>query len=161
MASLFPTIDSSYNNQKLGFYQGADFMFFNETVMSAEALSNFLRSMLTVTDQPISGSVLVNSLFAPAYGMHFYSAPTGQSLCSMYLPVPSEGMMLTLNGLNLAGDANVFVSLAPGTALKRPSGSAISSINMSALAFVKMICTTDGTWSIVEHNASATVQVAS
>ena len=158
--ALFPTKKTCYNNQKIGIYQGADFAFWDTAVMEADAMDNFLRSMLTVTDQAISGSVLANSLFSPAYGTHYYSAPTGQSLCSMYLPIASEGMLLILNGYNLVGDANIFVSLATGAALQRPSGSAISSINMSALAYVKMICTADGTWSILEHNASATVQVA-
>ena len=157
---LFPTKDVSYNNQDIGMYQGADFAFWDDAVMGARAMRNFLRSLLTVTDQAISGSVLANSLFSPAYGVHWFSAPTGQSLCSIYLPIASEGMVLVLDGANLVGDANIFVSLATGAALQRPSGSAVSSINMSAAAFAKLLCTTDGTWSIVEVNASATVQVA-
>lgn len=159
--SLFPTKDTTYNNQEIGTYQGAATMFFDDAVMTSRQIRNMLRSLLTVTDQPISGSVLENSLFSPAYGYHYYSAPTGQSLCSMYLPIASEGAILVLNGLNLTTDANVFVSLVTGAALQRPSGSSISSINMSAGAYVVMICTSDGTWSIVEHTASATVQVAS
>ena len=159
--ALFPTKDTTYNNQKIGMYAGADFMFFDTAVMSADAMDNFLRSMMTVTDQAISGSVLANSRFTPVYGAHHFSAPTGQSLCSFYLPVPSEGMLLTLNGANLVGHANIFVSTVTGAAVQRPSGSAISSFNLSAAALLKLLCTTDGTWSIIENNASVTVRVAS
>lgn len=160
MASLFPTLDVKYNNQKIGFYQGADMMFFDDAVLDGRDIRNFMRSMLTLTDQAISGSVLVNSLFSPAYGHHWFSAPTGQSKCSMYLPVPSTGMRLVVDCINFAGDANLVLSNVAGAAIKRASGSTISTINVSAVGIIELVCTTDGTWSVLSHNASATPDAA-
>lgn len=163
--TLYATKDSTYNNQKLGNVQGADFAFFNETKFSAHVLENFLKSMMTVTNQAISGSVLATSLFSPVYGVHYFSAPTGQSLCSMKFGLPSEGMKLVLDFGQFAGDANISLFAQSGGGLdgvtvNDASGTSISTILASANAKLELLCETDGTWTITGANASITFQPA-
>lgn len=159
--SLFPTKDATYNGQNLGQYQGADFAFFGNAVLQAAELQNFFRSMLTVTAQAQSGSVLANSLFSPGYGYHVYSVTTGASLCSMKLPAASQGMVLILDFGGFAGDANISIMAESGGGVTGVScllatGSGLSSFEVSANGFVKLVCEADGKWSIATANASFT-----
>jgi hypothetical protein len=161
--SLYSTKDATYNNQRLGNYQGADFAFFNETAFSAHVLENFFKSMTTLTNQAISGSVLALSLFSPVYGVHHYSAPTAQSKCSMKFGVPSEGMILMLDFGQFAGDANIslFASTGggvTGVSVTDASGTALSTILVSANGFLKLLCESDGIWTVAQANASVTLQ---
>lgn len=162
MTDIFSTKDASYQADA-GIYQETDFVFFTNTAYESASMRNWVRSEFTITEQATSDSVLANSLFSPAYGNHMFSAPTGQSLCSMKLPLPSTGMRLHLNFENFVTDANISVFASTGggvtgVSLIRATGSALSSFEVSALGLIKLICVTDGTWSIVESHPSVTLR---
>ena len=79
----------------------------------------------------------------------------------MYLPLPSEGMRLFLDFGNFITDANISIMASTGggvtgVSLVRPSGSALSSLEISALGWVELICSTAGTWSVVANHPSVT-----
>jgi hypothetical protein len=165
MTDIFSTKDASYQAD-IGIYQGTDFAFFGNTAVAAQSMRNWLRSEFTITEQATDDSVLLNSLFSPGYGNHMFSAPTGQSKCSMGLPVPSTGMKLRLDFMNFVADANISVFASTGggvtgVSLVRATGSALSSFEMSALGWIELACVTDGEWSIVGNNASLTVRASS
>jgi hypothetical protein len=162
---MFSTKDSSYQGN-VGVEHDGSYMFFDDTKFTPRAMRNFVRSMCTATDQLVSAAIMSASIVSPAYGTHIYSMATGYSLLSQQLPYPSEGMILTLNFLGLVGDANISVFASTGggvtgVSLVMPNGSALSSFECSAAGFMKLLCVTDGTWSIVEQNASITVRKAS
>lgn len=162
MTDIFSTKDANYQADA-GIYQETDFVFFTNTALASASMRNWMRSEFTTTEQATSDSVLANSLFSPGYGNHMFSAPTGQSLCSMKLPLPSTGMKLHLDFRNFVTDANISVFASTGggvtgVSLVRATGSALSSFEMSAVGYVDLICVTDGEWSIVGNNASLTVR---
>ena len=162
---MFSDKDASYQAET-GVELDGDYIFFDDTKLTPRAMRNFLRSMMTQTDQLASGTVMSNSLFTPIYGVHMYSFATGYSGLSQLLPYGSEGMTLVIDGLGLVGDANIefFASTGggvTGVSVVLPTGSAVSSINMSAVGYLKLFCTTDGTWAILEKNASVTANKAS
>lgn len=162
---MFSTKDANYQS-KVGVETDGNYMFFDDTKFTPRAMRNFIRSMCTTTDETATGATMTNSIMSPAYGNHVFSLATGFSLASQKLPYPSEGMTLTLNFLGLVGDANlsVFASTGggvTGVSLVMPNGSALSSFEVSAIGYIKLLCTTDGTWSVMEQNASITVRKAS
>jgi hypothetical protein len=161
---MFSTKSSTYQ-ANVGALQGADFAFFGDAAIHGKDIENWIRSDMTVTEQAISGSVLENSLFSPAYGHHVFSCPTGQSKCSMKLPLPSVGMKLYIDWRKCITDANISIFASTGggvtgVSLVRATGSALSSLEMSALGYVAMVCTTAGTWSIVSSHPSCDENVA-
>jgi len=162
--ALHATKDATYNNQKLGFTQGADFAFFNNTKFQAEVLENHLRSYMTLTVQAVTGtSTLALSLFSPVYGAHQFSAATGWSKCSMKLGLPTAGMKLVLDFLNFAGDANISIMASEaggvtGVSLVDGYGKKYSTIMVSAVGWAELMCYNDGTWTIGYINGSVTPQ---
>jgi len=156
--------DASYNNQKLGTYQGADFAFFNNTVVSAEVIESWFKSQTTLTLQATTGdSTLALSLFSPVYGTHQFSAATGWSKCSMKLGLPTAGMKLVLDFLNFAGDANISIMASEaggvtGVSLVDGYGKKYSTIMVSAVGWAELMCYTDGTWTIGYINGSVSPQ---
>ena len=163
--SIFNDVDGSVGVSKVGKLQGADFMFWGDTAIEGPVMENMLRSLFTVTERTQSGTGLVTSHFSPAYGVHYFSAVTDFSLLSCELPVPSEGMRLRIDCQNNLTDANLQVEATAGGAsidgitLIRPSGSALSGLNISALGYAELMCFTDGTWTVIEDNPSCTQNV--
>lgn len=90
---------------------------------------------------------------------------TGYSLLSLGIPDASKGMIFTIDGSAMAGDANIIMHVSQatswGVSLQGMRGSDLSSINLSAGAYVKMACNTDDVWCIVDIEASATERPSS
>ena len=157
--------DATYNNQKLGFTQGADFAFFNNTKFSAEVLANMLKSLMTVNTVPLSGvGTSIGVSFVPAYGYWRFSAATAHSKCSMDIGLPSEGMRCVLDFGHFIADAHMSLRASEaggltGVSVQTASGNPVSTIQCSAGALLEMVCFTDGTWTIVQSNASVTADI--
>ena len=162
--TIYGTKDATYNNQNLGAYQGADFMFFNNTVVAVTVMESFFKSMTTLTLQATTGdSTLALSLFSPVHGTHQFSAATGWSKCSMKLGLPTAGMKLVLDFLNFVGDANISIMASEaggvtGVSLVDGYGKKYSTIMISAVGRAELMCYTDGTWTIGNINGSVTPQ---
>jgi len=162
--TIYGTKDVTYNNQNLGKYQGADFLFFNNTVVAVTVMESFFKSMTTKTNQATTGdSTLALSLFSPVYGLHHFSAATGWSKCSMKLGLPTAGMMLILDFLNFAGDANISIMASEaggvtGVSVVDTYGKKISTVMVSAAGRLELMCYDDGIWTITNLNGSVTPQ---
>ena len=163
--TVYGTKDASYNNQNVGVYQGADFAFFNDMVVSADVIEAFFKSMTTLTQHAVSApSTLVLSLFSPVYGLHHFSATNAYSQLSMKFGLPTAGMKLTIDCLQMAGSAmSVMASTAggvTGVSVQDTYGKAISTVHISTAGRVDLFCYTDGIWTIVDMNAHVSAQAA-
>ena len=130
---------------------GSDFEFGSTTLDARELELQFL-DLFTVT-QHASADISSGSVLSPAYGVHVFSAATGMSKASVTLPTASKGATLYLDGAYLVTDGNISV-LTDSTVglIVNVRGSDLSSFELSAANYVKMICATDGTWSVIEEN---------
>jgi hypothetical protein len=120
------------------------------TGTTPDELEKAFLSPITVTQY---GSVSITGTLSPAYGHHVFSAATGFSLGSMTIPAASKGAVLYLNGAYLVGDGNISWLTVSATGLVvNFRGSDLSSLEMSATNYVKLACTVDGTWNVIEVN---------
>ena len=154
--------DVSIYQAKVGRVQGGDtfymktdgnFQFYNTTVAGRELELNFL-SNKTVTQYASTTISASANILTPAYGAHVFSAATGLGdTGTATLPTASYGATLYLDGAYLVGNANVSVRTDSTVGLVlNTRGSDLSSFEMSATNYVKMVCSVDGTWQVVEEN---------
>ena len=131
---------------------GADFYTVDQS-NTAEKVRNLFLSLTSKTDYYISGAVTVLNVsqMTPAYGYHNFSAATGLSLTSITLPAPDSGCILWMNGDKLAGNANVSV-LVSGYSIINQGSVILSSFELSALGYAKLVCNVAGQWAIVAGN---------
>jgi hypothetical protein len=159
--AMFPTLKTDYNNQSAGMYLDSEFAFWDDAVISPRELRNMLRSLFTLTVQGLStGSVVSNLVLSTNYGYHYYSAPATLGVgnpVSMGDP-PSTGMRLCINCAEVESTVMFSFTAPSGGYLKRASGSTLSALYVSGGGIVTMICTTDGTWSVVESNKEVTTK---
>lgn len=161
---IFETKDGTYQAGS-GMKQGGDFLFFDDTVMDGRSMRNFMRSKFTVTDHALVGDSMVASLFTVGYGYQTYSLATGWSKASMYLPMPSTGMIMVIDGNKMAGNANLSLYASTGggvvgVSLVNQVGTALSCVVVSAIGYVVLNCITDGEWAIAEYMDSVTPQAS-
>lgn len=141
---------------KIDLNSGASF-YCVDTSFTADRLKFFVLSRETVSAIIASATVLSASQIDTTNGMLGYghivfSEPTGLSLASLTIPdSPQSGQMLYLDGARLVGDANISV-LTSGASLINAFSLALSSFEISALGYCKMICPRAGQWAIVECN---------
>jgi len=121
--------------------------------INSVVLSN-LNSRLTSVGA-ITGALSYN---VPA-GTWYFSLATGNSLFSMSVPNCSglSGTILILRGFDVAGDANVLLNGGTGASLiGTANGTDLSSINLSANFYLKLMAIGDTSWAVLEQNGSAT-----
>lgn len=129
---------------------GSNFILSGTTFNAKELLLAAI-SPITVT-QHASADISSGSVLTPAYGVHVFSAATGMSKASMLIPAASKGAVIYLDGAYLVGDANISALTASATGkVVNTRGSDLSSFELSAANFVKLACTIDGTWTVVEQ----------
>ena len=151
----------------VGNAQGADFVFFGDKSIEGVVLENMIRSLFTRTDHAVSGLTLTISLFVPGYGYHHLSLVTSASICSMALPIASEGLQLIIDGHDMGANAHVFLEAYPGSealagaSLMFIAGSGVSLVDLTPSAWLKLVCVNDGDWSIVEYNAAVAFTASS
>ena len=135
------------------FYMKSDgfFQFYTEEY-TGEQLMNMLVSRHTVTHHPLVGSVISVTAFSPPYGYHVFSLATDASLCSMALPSAKKGMYLVMDGIAMAGDANVSVSVPADQTLVDQQSVILSSFELSAVGYIELIAKADDSWAIVGIN---------
>lgn len=125
---------------------------FQDTSIEAEAIQNAYLGNHTITQHGAADTTGAKSM-VPAYGIHIYSMATTLSLGSILIASASKGMTLYIDGVYLVGDANLSVITDSTVGLVvNARGSDLSSLEMSAAGFVELICTADGTWSIIGQN---------
>jgi len=131
---------------------GADFYTVDQS-NTAEKIRNLILSLTTHTDYYVSGGVSFYNVsqMPVAYGYHLWSGDTTMSKGSVTLPAPDSGCILWLNTDKLVGDANLSV-LVSGYSIINQGSIALSSFEISAVGYVKLICTVAGQWAIVEGN---------
>jgi hypothetical protein len=131
---------------------GADFYTVDES-NTPEYIRNLLLSFQTVTQYYVSGAVAVANVsqMSPAYGHHIFSASTALTTMSVTLPAPDSGCILWMNGSKLVANANVSV-LISGYSIVNQGSVILSSFELSALGYAKLICHVAGQWAIVEAN---------
>lgn len=164
--------DSTYQNTKVQLPQGADrlsvdsdgyFDFFGTTV-TGQQMYNQLYS-------PLQNAIIINSVGAlsvinlPAdTGYIIFSITDAASNASAWLTSGAkEGQELTLMTRGGGSIGSVFISTSGVTIVGLLSGD-VSSIQMhqsaASQAFVKMVCFTDGEWSIIETTGQVTLQAS-
>lgn len=152
---------------KVGREQGAERFFckedgvmnFNDQDFTGSRLRVMLLGLDTITNYTNDGSVLATSLISPAYGYALFSAPTGVSLASILVPAAVAGATLILNFSQLLTDGNISLLAASGggsASVNGIAGDDLSSFDISAAGFLKMVCETAGLWQVVESNDSIT-----
>lgn len=134
--------------------------FFGSEGITADQLKFDLLSRMTVTQQT-SAQISAGAVISPAYGIHIFSAATGNSKASAAWPAGNSGAVLELNfPLSIfSTDANISIVISTSaTVYPLGSGAAISNIQVSAGGFLRAVVIDTDTWSIVERNASVSVQ---
>ena len=129
-----------------------EFKFFN-TNFTGTKLENFMKSNFIQTDYYRSGAVsFFNVSQMPvAYGYHCWSGNTTMSLGSVTLAAPDSGCILFLDGTHLIGDANLSV-LVSGYSIINPGSVELSSFEMSAMGWARLVCIRLGQWAVVSGN---------
>jgi hypothetical protein len=128
------------------------FQFYN-TDCTGTKLQNFFLSFQTHTDYYRSGAVsFFNVSQMPvAYGFHCWSGNTTMSLGSVTLAVPDSGCVLYLDGTHLIGDGNLSV-LISGITMINMGSVALSSFEISAMGWARLVCLRANEWAVVEGN---------
>lgn len=155
---------------KIDLNDGASF-YCVDTSFPAADVKYMLLSLKTVTAWGVSGTNLSgDSYITPNYGYHNYSAATGLSKTSTLLPSAHLGAFLVLNFSAYDTDANISIMASTGASnstttalsvsLQTAMGAALSSLEISAAGWIKLVCATEGTWTIVEDNDSVTERLA-
>jgi hypothetical protein len=142
--------------------EDGEFKFF-DTDRTGKELRNFFGSFFTTIHIGASGTGISGTLtLANYYGVYQFSLATGLSLASCNLPSAHLGAILVLDGASMVGDANLIAdaSYVAGISLVGKDGVDLSSLNLSALAYVKLACASEGVWSVVEANANVTPRAA-
>lgn len=144
------------------FCKEAGNMNFDDQDFTGKQMRLKLLSNQTMTQWGASGTTISGTRISPAYGYHMISLATGLSLTSVHLAsVPDAGAVLVIDGTKMVGDANASViALSDGITVVDEGSVAVSSLELSAAARVKFMAPVDGTWAIVERNASVTVRAA-
>ncbi len=131
---------------------------FASTTIDASELEQFFLSLRTFTTNG-SASFTGGSRIAPAYGIHYFSAATGNSKMSAVMPLAVKGAILVLDFTGILTDANYSIIASASTTITPISATApLSNFNVSAAGYIKLIATADDTWQVVEQNASVTAQ---
>ncbi len=150
-----PKVYREQGGDRLAVKEDGNLNFFDQDFTGSN-LRLLLLSLQTFTTIAQSGTGLVGSTLqtlSPAYGYYTFSAATAMSLGSAYLPAPVKGAMLFLNGIQLVIDANLSVIVGSfGASLVNPGSVALSSFEISALGYARLICQTAGVWSVVDAN---------
>lgn len=156
--------DRDYIQAKVGIQENAERAFtksdgyqnFDDQDFSGAQMKNLLLSPFTITEIVSADSILtVSGNLSPAYGHFLFSAATAVSKASARLPVAVPGATLWLNFAGFAGDANISL-IASGVSCNTLNGSDLSSFEISAAGFVKLVCESGTLWQVVEANASVT-----
>jgi len=166
---------SSYQ-PKVGIEQGAGTIYvredgnfkFYDTDRTGVFLRNWSRSERTKTVTGISNVSLLSGTaisgpptISPAYGYHVFNATAAVSVGSCDIHDASEGNMLVIDGYGFISGASIVI-LQTGinsASIYNHLGSRLSSILIkSDDPYLKMICSTDGQWSIVEAAGAVTLQ---
>lgn len=136
---------------------GGVFTFYG-TDFTADKLQNFFLSHQTTTQYISAGTIFDSANILPAYGYHRFYASTDLSLASITLPTPDSGCILYLDGAHMSGDANLSVTVSGTTiTLINQNSTALSSFEISALGYAKLICIRASEWAIVESNITEKV----
>jgi len=140
--------------------------YLNGTTVSAQRMLVTLQSLHTVTVVAKSGATQLNyttSIMSPAYGRHIISGSTGLSKISMHLPSARLGAVLIIDTVSyFVGDANMSIFAESGggavqCSLQNELGADCSSIEMSAVGKVTLICQVEGLWQVAELTSSVDV----
>jgi len=145
---------------KINLEPGSEFTFY-DTDFSVEYMKNLMKSLTGFTDYYRSGAVSFFNIsqLATNYGYHTWSGDTTMSLGSVTLPMPDSGCVLWLNGSLLVGDANLSVNISTSTIMINQGSIRISSFELSANGYAKLICTSAECWAVVEANYTAHTEV--
>jgi phage-related minor tail protein len=121
--------------------------------LETEAFQNQFLGKFTITQHGVGDTTGAKSI-VPAYGYHVYSLANADATQSILIASASKGMTLQIVGEFMSGNANISIITDPAVGLVvNVRGSDLSSLELSEAGYVDMICTTDGTWSIVGlHN---------
>jgi len=140
------------SGSKVDMQSGSEFQFY-DTDFTADKMRNFMLSQDYFVDYYISGAVSFFNVsqLVTNYGYHCWSGATTDSLGSVTLPAPDSGCILHLIGLKLAGDGNLSV-LTSGTSMINNGSILISSFELSALGWAKLLCVSAGQWLVVDGN---------
>ena len=173
-------IDNSYQTD-VGMKQEAGLIFLKETGVlkfydsdyTGEELRNFFRSANTQTLWSLASVSLVSGAdistpptLSPAYGNHNFKVGILMSKGSIDIREAYKGDFLIIDGALMGSTASMEI-LQTGinsASLYTVQGSRISSIlflandNSQIRPRLKMVCSTDGQWSVVEANATTTIQ---
>lgn len=139
--------------------EGSFFDLAGSTVYAVELLAA-INSGKTTTVLNTTVLSALNSALSPAYGYFQVVLDTGISLASVMPPSGVKGAIIEILGSDMVADANLILNAlsATGISIVNNIGSSVSTVNLSAACFLKMVCTATDVWSIVEKNDSATVQ---
>lgn len=144
----------------------ANVTWFTET-FTGKAMRLIALSPLTVTNWGASGTnVSGDSIISPAYGHHNYDLATGMSKTSLQLPSADKGAQLFINFGGAVGDANMSLFASTGGGLAGvsvigQSAVVLSSFELSAAAWLHLVCYTEGQWQVARENDSVTERAAS
>ena len=145
---------------KLNMETGSEFQFFDQD-FTADYMRNLMRSLTTFTDYYRSGAVSFFNVsqLACNYGHHMWSGDTTMSLGSVTLPMPDSGCVLWLNGDLLVGDGNLSVLISTSTLMYNQGSVQISSFELSAVGYAKLVCIGAESWGVVEANYTEHTEV--
>ena len=155
-------IDASYK-AKVGRVQGGgmfymkedgQFKFFDNDYTGLE-LKRWFESFLATGHYGASGTTVSGPQQMSRYGAFHFTLATGLSLGNIYLPSAIKGCRLFLNGISIVGDGNMIVDASTGGGLAGVSllsalGTALSSVNMSAVSQLELRCYTENVWSVYD-----------
>lgn len=179
-------IDSSYQ-PAVGINQGADTIFvkdsgnlkFYDTDYDGEYMRNMMRSMYTVTLTSMSGSVALsgggndqltqNSVIPkcePCRGTHRFALSVSVTNGSWNINDAEKGDFLIVDGRDLQSTVSITIDQTSvnSASIYTLRGSRVSSIlllvnaNSALRPYLKMVCSTDGQWSVAENNSLVTVR---
>ena len=152
---------------KIELQSGSNMKFFS-TDITGDSIGNVILSQQTVT-QYISDtvSVFAVSIFSPGYGYTFFSVAAGCSKCSIKLPSARLGATLVIDVRNMESNAaaSIFAASAGGNAsLNGIAGTDLSTLAVAASnaeGWIKLVCATEGLWSVVDNYGGIITEQAS
>jgi hypothetical protein len=150
-----------------------EFKFF-DTDYSGATLRNFLRSHYTVTNHALSNDSLFSGpvgsaspFITPCYGYHVISMGAVSSKASVELLSGSLGDIMWIDAAGCASGFSLeFLQLGGLTSVYNAKGSRLSQFYMHMGAAilsivtprVKLVCTAESTWSVVEATAGVVLE---
>ena len=161
--------DGTYPNSKVGLEQGSIRFFIDAdgyfNVAGSDLTGAQLKSMLydNLTPTVIANSAgVLSTINLPAAGIVVFSIADAASNASAWLTSgASIGQTLTLYMRGVGSTGSIYISMSGVTLIGKTSGelSSISLQNSAAsAAYVKLVATADGTWSIMDIDYDTVVQ---